>query len=250
MPPRASSSPHSPLYVTKELFENRYKGAEAIFVSGSVIRGEATAHSDLDLVVLFPKVDRAYRESFQHKGWPVEAFIHDADTLRYFFKNVDKNLGRATLAEMVAEGHEIPGANTATDEMKSLARVTLQEGPPALTEEEIQDRRYHISELLDDMREPRNRQELVASATLIYNELADYYFRIGRGWTSSGKAIMKRMKRQDPAFARKFGEAFDELFSTGKSRRVIDLAEELMAPQGGCLFEGYRRDTPVEWRQK
>jgi Nucleotidyltransferase domain len=251
-PPKASSqqSPHSPLYVTKELFETRYKGADAIFVTGSVVRGEANAHSDLDLVILYPKVERAYRESFQHKGWPVEAFIHDADTLRYFFKNVDRNLGRATLAEMVAEGHEVPGATVATNEMKTLAKMTLQDGPPALSEEEIQDRRYHISELLDDMREPRNRQELVASATLIYNELADYYFRTRRGWTGSGKAILKRMKRTDPVFARKFGEAFDELFATGQSRRVIDLTEELLAPQGGLLFEGYRRETPIEWRLK
>ncbi len=238
------------MFVTKELFETRYNGADAIFVTGSVVRGEATAHSDLDLVVLFPKVERAYRESFEHKGWPVEAFVHDPDTLRYFFENVDRQLGRATLAEMIAEGHEIPAATSLTAEMKTMAKTTLQDGPPALTDEEVQDRRYHISELLDDMRDPRNRQELVASATLIYNELADYYFRTRRGWTCSGKAIMKRMKRTDPPFARKFGEAFDELFATGKSSRVIDLAEELMAPQGGCLFEGYRRDTPADWRSK
>ncbi len=90
---------HSPLFVTKELLETRYQGAEAIFVAGSVVRGEANNFSDLDLVVIFPKVGSAFRESFYHREWPVEAFIHDRETARYFFQKVDPEIGRATLAE-------------------------------------------------------------------------------------------------------------------------------------------------------
>ena len=244
------SSTHSPMFVTKELFETRYPGADAIFVTGSVIRGEATASSDLDLVVLFPHVKTAYRESFFHMGWPVEAFIHDPETLRYFFQHVDKNLGRATLAEMVVEGHEIPAATPMTDTMKALAKTALEEGPPPLSVDDLQDRRYHISEIIDDMREPRNRQELMATATLLYNELADFYFRTRRGWTGTGKSLVKRMKRTDPAFARNFCEAFDDVFSTGQTVKVIAMAEQLMSEHGGLLFEGYRRDVPLEWRQR
>ena len=55
---------HSPLYVTKDLIENRYKGAEVIFLAGSVGRGEATSFSDIDIVVVYPKIEKAYRESF------------------------------------------------------------------------------------------------------------------------------------------------------------------------------------------
>ena len=244
------ASTHSPLFVTKELFETRYQGADAIFVTGSVVRGEATAHSDLDLVILFPKVERAYRESFQHKGWPVEAFIHDAETLRYFFQHVDKNLGRATLAEMVAEGQEVPCATALTDEVKSMARTALEEGPPTLSEDDLQDRRYHLSEILDDMRAPRNRQELIASAALLYHDLADFYIRTRRGWTGSGKNLVRRMKRLDPAFARKFTDAFEDVFITGQNQRIIAMAEELLSENGGLLFEGYRRDVPLEWRAK
>jgi hypothetical protein len=243
------SSTHSPLYVTKELLETRYDGAEVIFVAGSVVRGEATAHSDLDLVVVYPKVRAAYRDSFTHKGWPVEAFVHDPETLRYFFHHVDRLIGRATLAEMIAEGHEVPGASAFTASVKAMAQAALREGPPALTEAEMQERRYHITELIDDIREPRSRQELVASATVIYNELADFYFRSQRGWTGSGKAILKRMKKTDPALARRFAEAFDVLFSTGQPLRVIELAEEILAANGGPLFEGYKHEVPADWRK-
>jgi hypothetical protein len=239
---------HSPLFVTKELFETRYQGAEAIFVAGSVVRGEASTYSDLDLVVIYPKVEAAYRDSFTFKGWPVEAFVHDSKTLRYFFENVDKQIGRATLADMVSEGHEIPCATVTTNDLKSLAKATLREGPPALTKDDVDDRRYHISELIDDIREPRNRQELIASGTLIYQELADYYFRSNRSWAGTGKAVLRRMKKQDPAFARRFADAFDMLFAEGQSTKVVELAKELLAPVGGFLFEGYRRDVSPDWR--
>jgi hypothetical protein len=58
------------------------------------------------------------------------------------------------------------------------------------------------------------------------------------------------MKRRDPVFARRFGDAFDLLFAEGQANQVILLGEELMAPQGGVLFEGYRRDVPQTWRIK
>jgi hypothetical protein len=183
-------------------------------------------------------------------GWPVEAFVHDLETLKFFLEKVDRPAGSATLAEMISEGLEIPGPSALSETAKVLARAALQNGPPALTENEVQDRRYQISELIDDIREPRNRQEMIASATLVYNKLAEYYFRSRCDWSCKGKAILKRMKKADPAFARRFGEAFDVLFSTGQPGRVIELAEELMAPQGGLLFEGYRREVPVNWRLK
>ncbi len=241
---------HSPLYVTKELFETRYKGAEAIFVAGSVVKGEASTYSDLDLVVVYPHVPVAYRESFFHKDWPVEAFIHDPETIRYFFRNVDRQLGRATLAEMISEGHEVPGATTLTASLKALARETLHEGPPDLAADELEERRYHISELIDDIREPRSKHEMFASAALVYNELADFHFRTRRGWAGSGKAIVRRMKKDDPTFARRFSEAFETLFTTGQTARVIELASEILSPHGGFLFDGFRRNVPAEWRAK
>lgn len=235
---------HSPLYVTKELFETRYQGAEAIFVAGSVVRGEATTYSDLDLVVIYPKVPVAYRESFMHRDWPVEAFIHDPQTLEYFFRNIDPQIGRATLAEMIAEGHEVPGSTPLTGQLKEMASAALQQGPPPLPSEEVEDRRYQVSELIDDLREPKNRAELIATATAVYCDLADFYLRSRCGWTGTGKTVLKRMRKVDPTLARRYADSFEELFSTGQTARVIDLAKDILAPYGGFLFEGYRRDVP------
>jgi hypothetical protein len=244
------STIHSPLFVSKELFETRYKGAEIVFVAGSVVRGEASTYSDLDLVVVYKSLPAAYRESFYHLGWPVEAFVHDLETLQFFLQKVDRPSGSASLAEMIFEGYEVPGFSETSVIAKKLAQEVLLQGPPELSESEMQESRYQISQLIDDIREPRSRQEMIASATLVYNKLAEYYFRSNNNWSCRGKAILKRMKKADPAFARRFGEAFDVLFSTGQPIRVIELAEDLLGLQGGFLFEGYRREVAPNWRMK
>src|SRR4051812_480615 len=123
------SSKHSPLFVAKELFETRFSGADVAFMAGSVVRGEASTYSDLDLIVIYPKVDFASRESFTHRDWPVEVFIHDPQTLRYFHNKVDALEGKASLLEMIYEGLEVPGPSPISDNLKEMAARALAEGP-------------------------------------------------------------------------------------------------------------------------
>lgn len=40
--------------------EQRYADAAVVFAAGSLVRGDGTAYFDLDLVVVYPKVPRAY----------------------------------------------------------------------------------------------------------------------------------------------------------------------------------------------
>ena len=55
------------------VLQERYGAADSLLLAGSVVRGEETATSDLDLVVLYPQIEQSYRESFHQDGWPIEA---------------------------------------------------------------------------------------------------------------------------------------------------------------------------------
>src|SRR5690349_7126567 len=99
------------LAVARLVVSQRYPGAAVAFAAGSLVRGEGTAYSDLDLVVVYPTLPAAYRESFRFDGLPVEVFVHDPGTLEYFFVEMDAASGIPALPQMVVEGHEIPGAN-------------------------------------------------------------------------------------------------------------------------------------------
>jgi hypothetical protein len=231
-----------------EIWQEKYSNAQALFVCGSIIRGEDTAFSDLDLVVIYDKVDYAFRESYLHKGWPVEAFIHDLGTLKYFFYELDAKSGFPSLPQMVSEGIVIPRVNEFTDSLKQLARTIINAGPPDLSPLEIDRRRYGITDLLDDIREPRNSAELIATGAELFETLADYYFRSNGLWSAQGKTICRRFQAINPDLGERYQMAFQELFGKHNPQACLKLAEEILNNSGGLLFEGYKLNAPASWR--
>src|SRR5438046_9369 len=128
--------------VAREIFARKYPEARVLFLAGSMVRGEGTSHSDLDLVVIFDKLTNAYRESFHFHGFPVEAFVHDPETLNYFLLEVDRPTGIPSLAQMILEGIELPGPNEVSQSLKQLAASVMEAGPPVLSDEEVLKFRY------------------------------------------------------------------------------------------------------------
>lgn len=240
----------SPQGAASEVLRTRYPDAESLFLAGSVVREEQTRTSDLDLVVVFERIARARRESFGFGGWPVEAFLHDPSTLRYFMDEVDRPTGVASLAGMVAEGIEIPGPTAFTRELKRQAREHLAGGPRRWGPAEIEASRYAITDLLEDMRDPRTVHELKASAAALYSRVADHYLRSRQLWSARGKAIPRRLRQVAPGFAAEFEAAFEALFVRGDRDRLFALCDALLAPDGGALFDGYQHDAPESWRKE
>lgn len=86
----------------------------------------------------------------QHGEWPVEMFVHTAATWHaYVEREVRKR--RSPLLWMCADGillfdHDGVGAYIADE-----ARKLTVAGPPTVSSEEIDDCRYAITDLLDDL---------------------------------------------------------------------------------------------------
>jgi hypothetical protein len=85
---------------------SRFPGASFGLVAGSIMRGEGTTASDIDLVVIFSHLDAAWRESFELDGFPVEAFVHDHETIRWFMDQ-DAECGYPIIVNMIVEGQAI-----------------------------------------------------------------------------------------------------------------------------------------------
>jgi predicted nucleotidyltransferase len=60
----------SPMKAGYGIWKQHFADAQVIFLAGSVIRGEGTRSSDLDIVVIHKKLSAAYRRSFMYQGWP------------------------------------------------------------------------------------------------------------------------------------------------------------------------------------
>ena len=234
----------------ENLRQEKYPDAKVIFLAGSVMRGEATSTSDLDLVVLYSKLPNPFRDSYRYGGWPVEAFVHDPETLKYFFSEFDAPSGYPSLASMVSESVEIPSASTFSLALKEMADESLKAGPTPWTSKDIESARYAISDLIEDIRDPRNVHEMHATASQLYSVLTNFYFRSKGLWSAKGKTIPRRLKKVDDEFATKFLSAFDTAYRDGSPNGIVSLASDLLANHGGFLFEGYRVDAPSEWRKR
>ena len=239
----------APLAAAHEVLRVRYGAARVLFLAGSVLRGEATPASDLDIVVVYERLPHAYRESFTHAGWPVEAFVHDPETMAHSWES-ERQRGVPSLARMVLEGREVPEPCEFSQTLKRKALEFLDAGPLRWTEQDIRDWRYRLTDTIDDIRHPRSDAKLVACGAQLYEQVADFYLRSRALWSARRKAIPVRLREVDARFAARFCAAFERLFAAKRPDAVITLLEELLAPHGGWLFDGYRNDAPQPDRQE
>jgi hypothetical protein len=240
-------TPSEIIEVATQILANRYPAADAAWVAGSFLRGEGSATSDIDLVVLHASLPQAYRESFLFEGLPVEAFVHDPQTLSWFIEQ-DLQDAHPALIGMLVEGAAIGPRQEAALLFKQRAQQILAEGPPPLSDDALLRLRYAITDKLDDLAADRSRSEIFAIGSALYPLLAELYLRGSGHWNGSGKWVARLLHHSDVSLAQHFETAFLDLYAQSHSTPVIRLAEDLLAPHGGRLFSGYRSDAPAEWR--
>ena len=238
----------TPEHAARDLCKYVFHGAKAVFLSGPKRRGETTTSSYLELVVVFDKVPNACTKSFLYKGWLVTAHFNDLETLNYFFKIRDYHLGIPYLASRIHEGLEIPKPSVFSGRIKAIARQNIEAGPPTLEQQEVTRFRYLITSLTVDLKRSTDQDHIYSLGAKLYEVLADFYLRSQAQWSESSRCVADRLEEVNPVFYNTFREAFSKLFKTNATAEVLNLAAEVLAPQGGALFDGYRVDAPAEWR--
>ena len=235
-----------PVDVAVDIMKQKYPHALLAFVAGSFNRGEATLYSDIDLVVIFAKLDNAWREAFIFQDWPVEVSSHDPETLRYFFRD-DAKSGIPSLPAMVLEGPAVPVGHPMAVELKTLANRVLSEGAPRWDARTLDAKRYSITDLINDLRDPRTPLESAATIGTLHEQLGDFYFRAQGLWSASDKHIPRWLAKTDPALAARWEAAFLDA-QQGQHNKLFSLTAEILLPYGGLRSAGHRLDAPPDWR--
>jgi len=247
MEKRTGPTPAEALTMADALFHARYGGASFAYVAGSIMRGEGTYLSDIDLVVVFDRLEAARRESFVVDGVPVEAFVHDFETLAWFVDD-DVARGRPSILNMIAEGRVIGANPDGAEALRAVTAARLANGPPPLSTGALNALRYEITDAIDDLRGDRRADEMMAIGALLHPRLVELALR-GRGhWNGAGKWAPRLLAKLDAGLAERFDTAFRTLFAEDDPGPVIALADAELAPHGGRLFDGDRREAPASWR--
>ncbi|MFI9807212.1 nucleotidyltransferase domain-containing protein [Streptomyces sp. NPDC052301] len=228
--------------IAGDLVRDRFPRARAAFLAGSVLTERRTPASDLDIVVLLAGPPAPFRESLVHRGWPVELFVQTEADWRGFAERETAERASPLLA-MCADGLLLADADGLGAALQTEARERLGAGPPPVPATELEDRRYALTDTLDDLRgctDPLERTYLVAELLRRASELA---LLAGGHWLGGGKWLSRRLAAADPAL--------HDRLTTGAAAAITGTPEgldaftaavhEALSRAGGPLWAGYRR---------
>ncbi|WP_078548518.1 nucleotidyltransferase domain-containing protein [Litchfieldia alkalitelluris] len=221
----------------KQFITTHFPDCHGALLAGSVVRGESTKTSDLDIVVFQPEIPKAYRESLIEYGWNIELFVHNLTSYRSFFES-DSSRGRPSLPRMVSEGMIIKDTGV-IEQIKIEAKELLDNGPEEWPNEIIRMKRYFITDTLDDFIGCTNRAEGLFIANSLAELVSEFVLRTNNQWLGSSKWVVRALKQFDEAFTENFINAFDAYYKTDSKDLIIGLVDQILQPFGGRLFEGF-----------
>ncbi len=73
------------LNIAEEIVKEKYPNCHGALMAGSIVRGEGTATSDIDLIIYDKSIFSAYRTSFYYRDVPIEVFVHNENSFDYYF---------------------------------------------------------------------------------------------------------------------------------------------------------------------
>lgn len=225
-------------YKAAELFTSKhFPNCHGALLAGSVVRGEATETSDLDIVIFDKNLKSAYRESVIDFGWNIEVFVHNLSSYKEFFKS-DSKRARPSLPKMVSEGIVIIDSGI-IESIKQEANDLLEKGPEEWSAETIKIKRYFITDSLDDFIGSTNRAEEIFIANTLAELVSEFVLRTNRKWIGTSKWVVRSLRNYDEKFADHFVEAFDSFYKTSDKNKIIVMVDEILQPFGGRLFRGF-----------
>ncbi len=227
-----------PLEAAKLISQERYPNAQLILLAGSVTRGEGTPTSDLDLVIVTTSSEAPYRESFIAHDWPVEAFIHTVESLEQFFKS-DAARRRPSLANMCHEGLVVVDTGI-VGQFKAKAKDYALAKPPKLTEKELEQYRYFITDALDDFIGAKSHEEALFVAAPMLGLLCDFIFDTRQQWRCVSKRNFRQLAKVNPELHNELLRGLEEFYKQEDKDGLIKVIDGVLEPSGGRLFAGYK----------
>jgi len=226
-----------PIEAAQHFIETHYPSCQGAVLAGSVIRGEATDTSDLDIVIFDERVKAAYRESLIDFGWPIEVFVHNLTSYKHYFE-LDLKSAKPSMPRMVLEGIILKDVGILAA-IKREAQEILDQGPEKWTDEIINTKRYFLTDVLDDFKGGKDRAEELFIANALADLMVEFVLRTNGQWVGTSKWVIRSLRQFDATFTEAFVDAFDLFYRTNDKNQVIALCEKILEPYGGRLFDGF-----------
>jgi hypothetical protein len=222
-----------PVAAARAVVGERYPEARWAVLGGSVLTAGRTAGSDLDIVVLCDPTDGVpHRRSLRWRGWPVELFVHDPDSLAHYLAT-DLARRQPSLPRMCATSVTVAGSDEEAGQVRQECAAALAAGPARLPAAELDKLRYALTDALDDLIHGVDAGESAVTAAVTWLRAAELALQVAGRWLGTGKWLLRELRDCDPALADRWLAARED------PAAVAALAREVLEAAGGPLFDGY-----------
>ncbi|MFJ2496025.1 nucleotidyltransferase domain-containing protein [Streptomyces sp. NPDC093108] len=166
-------------------------------------------------------------------------FVHNEATWHAFVER-EVRKRRSPLLWMCADGillfdHDGVGACIADE-----ARKLTVAGPPTVSSEEIDDCRYAINDLLDDLAGSTDQSERLFIATEPVRRTGELALAFGGSWNGGGKWLARRLETTAPGLSMRLHDSLREVLE-GRIESLVAAVDEVLEQAGGRLWVGYKR---------
>ncbi|MGA9745853.1 MAG: hypothetical protein WBQ50_00195 [Nocardioides sp.] len=235
-----------PVEAATAFVAERFPEARVAFVGGSVLTEHRTPTSDLDVVVVLGEgvvaangLVAPFRETSEHAGWVVEAFVHTRASIDHYIGQ-DVARRRPTMMRLCRDTVTLVDLEGAAEEIREAAEAALAAGPPPYDEAELQAVRYALTNLLDDMAGSEREDELVYLANAVVDQVAEIALVAGGRWSGGGKSLARELREAEPDLAERLVNGHRHVVVYGDTAVLHRAAVEVLLRVGGPLLAGYR----------
>lgn len=226
--------------VARKLVAEQFPDARAAWLGGSVVRGNASATSDLDITVLLDGRPAPMRKSLRYGGWPAELFVHTEKSLAYF-SDRDQERRQPTMMRLVGESVVLLDTDGSGARLQATCLEEVAAGPKPLSTEELDLLRYTITNLLDDLADASG-DERTAIASVLWQDAARLLLTGAGRWSGTGKGLLREVATYDASH----GTTHARALMTGvraADHSLIDEVDRILDGYGGRLFAGFELAT-------
>jgi hypothetical protein len=194
-------------------------------------------------VILLHGAPAPYRLSIHAHGWPAELLVHTEESWHAFIEREVRNR-RSPLMWMCANGILLFDRDGVGERISSEAKSLAVAGPPPTSAEEIDDRRYALTDLLDDLADCTDQGECLFICTELARRTAELVLTLNTAWNGGGKWLARRLDAASPGLSARLHNGVRQALA-GQTSPLVATVDEVLDQAGGRLWVGYQRSgTP------
>ena len=214
-----------------------------IIATGTIVRAQAHANSDLDIYVIHGEAFRRRVQQFFH-GVPTEIFINPPQAVRQYFVDEHRD-GRLFTAHMLATGTVVYAAAPLIDELRTEAGQWLRRRTN-LPDAEITHARYTIATRVEDGADVTESDAHTAAMLLsdAVRQMIEFFCRTRLGRVPRTKEMFATAAAEDSEVGRLTTAFYDAPSPEERLRIAQSLSDRIVGAHGFFVWDSGPEPVP------